>query len=177
MQTKLAMCAGVGVNDVREKIKSAGGTVGVALVESDTLPSLLAAPETGWAIVNVTVITAGADDQDAAARLRKEVLRSFAFVAGGCYSPFGDFLMRDIIDPKNLDVVPQEEFSIAALQRFSQSLGKYKITPWYETTYLKACEEGWAPASTNEYQKAIWDKVHAIPKNPMKIEYDPKKGR
>ena len=34
-----------------------------------------------------------------------------------------------------------------------------------------------APAPTNEFQKAVWDKVHAIPQNPMKIEFDPKKGR
>jgi len=38
-------------------------------------------------------------------------------------------------------------------------------------------EEGWAPAPTNEYQKIVWDKVHAIPQKPMKIEFDPKKGR
>ena len=44
-------------------------------------------------------------------------------------------------------------------------------------TYKEACEEGWAPAPTNEIQKAIWDKVRATPKNPMKIEFDPKKGR
>lgn len=29
------------------------------------------------------------------------------------------------------------------------------------TTYRKACEEGWAPAPTNEFQKAIWEKVKA----------------
>jgi hypothetical protein len=43
--------------------------------------------------------------------------------------------------------------------------------------YVKACKEGWAPAPTNEFQKAIWDKVHSTPKNPMKIEFDPKKGK
>ena len=45
------------------------------------------------------------------------------------------------------------------------------------TSYQKACEEGWAPLPTNDVQKAIWDKVHAVPKNPMKIEFDPKQGK
>ena len=40
--------------------------------------------------------------------------------------------------------------------------------------YRKACMDGWAPAPTNEYQKAIWDQVHAIPTKPIKIEFDPK---
>ena len=44
------------------------------------------------------------------------------------------------------------------------------------STYKKACQEGWVSAPTNDIQKAIWDKVHAAPKNPMKIEFDSKKG-
>ena len=47
------------------------------------------------------------------------------------------------------------------------------------TSYHKACEEGWAPAPTNEVQKAIWEQVKADkergPTNPIKIE-PPKKG-
>ena len=56
-------------------------------------------------------------------------------------------------------------------------LPTYGLMPWKQTTYKKACQEGWAPAPTNEYQKAIWDKIHSVPANPMKIEFDPKKGR
>ena len=40
-------------------------------------------------------------------------------------------------------------------------------------SYHKACEEGWAPAPTNDIQRAIWDKVHAIPDKPITIEFDP----
>ena len=35
------------------------------------------------------------------------------------------------------------------------------ITPVPRTTYRRACYEGWAPAPTNEFQKAIWEKVKA----------------
>jgi hypothetical protein len=63
---------------------------------------------------------------------------------------------------------------ISYWQRHLKAIG---ITKKVVKTYLDACEEGWAPAPTNDVQKAIWDKVHAAPKNPMKIEFNPKKGR
>lgn len=34
------------------------------------------------------------------------------------------------------------------------------IAPYVATTYRQACADGWAPAPTNEYQKAIWDSFH-----------------
>ena len=40
-------------------------------------------------------------------------------------------------------------------------------------SYHKACEERWAPAPTNDIQRAIWDKVHAIPDKPITIKFDP----
>jgi len=51
------------------------------------------------------------------------------------------------------------------------------VMPARKGTYESACQEGWADEPKDKYQQAIWDKVHAIPKNPMKIEFDPKKGR
>ena len=44
-------------------------------------------------------------------------------------------------------------------------------------TYRQACQEGWAPAPKNDEQKAIWNQVHAIPDKPIKIEFDPKRGK
>ena len=41
-------------------------------------------------------------------------------------------------------------------------------------TYKRACREGWAPTPTNDVQRAIWEKVHAIPDKPLTIEFDPK---
>jgi len=38
-------------------------------------------------------------------------------------------------------------------------------------TYRHACEQGWAPAPTNDYQKAIWNEVHEMPTEPIKIKY------
>lgn len=51
------------------------------------------------------------------------------------------------------------------------------VRPYRVAKYSEACQEGWAPPPTNEFQKAIWDKVHAIPDKPMTIEFDPKKDK
>ena len=45
------------------------------------------------------------------------------------------------------------------------------------TTYKQACREGWAPPPTNDVQKAIWDQVRQMPAKPIKIEFDPAKGK
>ena len=47
--------------------------------------------------------------------------------------------------------------------------------PVMMVTYGRAVREGWAPAPTNEYQKAIWDKIHAMPTEPIKIKPETKK--
>ena len=59
--------------------------------------------------------------------------------------------------------------------RMSGYLEKGGIRPEQKVFYRKAVEEGWAPAPTNEFQRAIWDKVHAMPTEPLKIKPETKK--
>ncbi|MBQ7651246.1 MAG: hypothetical protein IJS15_09815 [Victivallales bacterium] len=160
-------------------IKAAGGNVGVVLVDDVHYPSLLTAPEDGWAIVNAAALAADKPDSTKlAARIRKEILRGFALVAGCSFMARGPFVLRpNIRKPSDLDFIKEECYGVDAIGTLAYSLRYYGITPWLVTTYENACAFGWAPAPTNDFQKAIWDKVHAIPKNPMKIEFDPKKGR
>ena len=55
---------------------------------------------------------------------------------------------------------------------------KIGFRPFRRTTYKRACKEGWAPAPTNDVQKAIWEKIKAEkdqkPSNPIKVNFDPK---
>ena len=139
--------------------------------------TILSAPEQRWTILNASAINADARrDEFAAARIRKELMRGFLCAAGTMNSQYQGSIMAAIKEPKDLDKM-FEAAPVDAIQRAIESLKVYGVTPLEMSTYKKACQEGWAPAPTNEYQKAIWDKVHAAPKNPMKIEFDPKKGR
>ena len=158
-----------------ESIKKAGAQVGVILLDDNRLPALLSAPEEGWSIVNVAKLHENHEESVLPHRARREVLRAFGLAAGAMYAAHGDFVLQPIRKPSDLDSLKREEFGISMLRIFPLSLPYYGITPWYQTTYSKACEEGWAPAPTNEFQKAIWDKVHAMPTAPIKIKPETKK--
>ena len=168
----------VTVATAKDAVKAAGGTVGVAVVDDETLPALLPAPEDGWAIVNVRRLAADKPDEGLLAeRTRKEILRGLAFITGCAYATRADHMMRDVREPGDLDPLKGEVFGAEIINLFLRSAPLYGLTPWHQATYLKACESGWAPQPTNEYQKAIWEKVHAIPQKPIKIEYNEKRDK
>ena len=170
-----AEAGSVDAKAAKAAISKAGGVLGVAVVEGDG-PTLLVAPEDGWALVDAAALAKdGADAKTLAARVRKEALRAFAFVSGGAYMARGEPLMRDVKSVKDLDAVASEQFGIDMVVHVRESAAFYGLTPWQQATYLKACEQGWAPAPTNEYQKAIWDKVHEMPTEPIKIKPEMKK--
>ena len=77
--------------------------------------------------------------------------------------------MRDVKRANDLDGLKLEDYGIDMLQRFENALPFYGLRPWHETTYRKACEEGWAAEPADEFQKAIWDEIHAMPSEPLKI--------
>ena len=64
------------------------------------------------------------------------------------------------------DRVPMDK-----VQAIGAYLAAHGVTPLVTAHYRQACKQGWAPAPTNEYQKAIWDQVHEIPTEPLKIKY------
>ena len=106
-----------------------------------------------------------------------EALRAFAFVAGGAYLARGEPLMRDVRKPRDLDAADFENFGIEEIVHLRESVKSYGLVPWHQATYRTACQEGWAPQPTNEFQRAIWNEIHQLPSNPIKIEFDPAKGK
>ena len=173
VRSKAVDAEAVDIARMGELVVSAGGTVGVGLVDDPALPTILTAPESRWSVVNVAKIAENcADDATLASRVRKEILRSLAFMTGCAYMTMGDPLMRDVMKPGDLDGLRSECFGIEILNRFSESAALYGLKPWHVATYRTACEEGWAPAPTNDVQKVIWNRVHAPPSKPIKITYD-----
>lgn len=158
-------------------ILNAGGKMGVALVESEDLPMLVTAPENGWAIVNVTALKDG-DKNGLAHRVRLELLRGFGLAAGCAFMSRDPIALHPhVLISEDLDMIKAEEYGVFACEQIAKELLTHGVTPWYVTTYDVACREGWAHSPTNKFEQKVWDKIHALPKNPMKIEFDPKKGR
>lgn len=147
-----------------------GCNAALYLVDDSSLPMSIVSVESAWGVVNVAKL-------DSAKQFRVEFARVFVMAFGASLSQYKSSLMVPVTKPEDLDRIvtdrPPFDCSVAVFKNL-ESLG---VTKTIVTTYKRACEEGWAAAPTNKYQKAIWDKVHAMPKNPMKIEFDPVKGR
>ena len=128
-------------------------------------------------MVNVAPLAKGAGEkpQFFAARVQKELTRGFCLLAGAQNSGYPDALVGCMTKPEDLDRFMDCRLPIDVMNRFAPYLKGYGITPRVYSTYRKACEEGWAPAPTNDVQKAIWDKVHAMPTEPIKIKPEEKK--
>lgn len=150
----------------------------VVIVADDNTPALLSAIEDGWAVVNVRKLDQNLTTPEDKAkfynsRCQKEVLRAFASIGGGMTSQYPGNIMN-VASVKDLDLcdtfIPADR-----IQDMTKYLTRRGVTPIYMAYYRQACKQGWAPAPTNDVQRAIWNKVHEVPDKPIKIEFDPKR--
>ena len=151
------------------------GEVAIFIIEDETLPPILVAPENKWALVNITPIAKEQRPVFFEQRTKKELSRAFAYLCGATGSKYERSLTRGITSQSELDKNYDYELPMDIVQRFWDYMKPLGVLPAQRATYLKACEEGWAPAPTNDVQKAIWDKVHAMPTEPLKIKPETKK--
>ena len=167
--------------DPASLVRASEGVLGIVVVADDDTPSLLVAPDDGWAVVNIRKLSAGLTTEAAKEkflhrRAKRSLVRAFASVAGGLGSMYPGNLMSatslNELDLAASDSLPED--TKVAIERFLKSRG---YAPAMRVPYRKACQQGWAPAPTNDVQRAIWNQVHAIPDKPMTIEFDPKKDK
>ena len=151
----------------------------VMLVDgAEDAPLVTVYPEEHLALVNMTALSKGAGGsgvrQD---RVEKLAWRAIGHLVG-CGAPDGyTCVMKPARNMAELDAMPNKFIHPATFFKARPYFDMCGVTPARKGTYESACQQGWAPAPTNDVQKAIWDKVHAVPATPMKIEFDPKKGR
>ncbi len=134
----------------------------VFVTSDGSLPSLLVAPENGWVLVNTANLgKEAASEAVLKRRVRCEVARGLAYVAGAANSLYARSLMSAVREPRDLDGTTNEMPPVDVVSRFQSYLKPFGITPFVQTPYSQAVEEGWAPAPTNAYQQAIWDEMKA----------------
>ena len=157
-----------------------GAAIKLYLIDNHKEPTVLLATEDHWGKLNVAKLVDDLPGENAkkkffVPRARKMIIKSLSLLMGGGSSQFPGNIMNTA-KIRDLDLM-KESIPVDMIEHYQTYLKALGVTPMEKTTYLRACREGWAPAPTNDVQKAIWDRVHAAPKNPMKIEFDPKKGR
>lgn len=156
-------------------LADSGANAAVFLVDNDEFPALMVAPERRWAFVNVKPLAADAPDKERLEfRTRSELWRAFAMVLGAGDTESTACVMNPCVSLADLDKAESGMISMEPLATIQAHAKKIGIQPYIRVFYRKACEEGWAPSPTNDFQKAIWEKVHADkergPTNPIKIQ-------
>ena len=156
-------------------LKELNANAAVFIVDNATYPRLVTASEEGWAIVNVGRLKMGAPSKESLEkRITIEVIRGLAQIFGCGNSGMS---MSPVVSLKDIDDIRHPGFPPNAIKSCHAQMKKLGFEPKVIASYRVACQQGWAPPPTNDVQKAIWNKIHAIPATPMKIEFDPKKGR
>lgn len=164
--------------NARGLVRGLDAQAALFVTDDASLPSLLVAPEDGWAIVSVARLSEGAASEAAARRrVRCEIARGLALLCGAAGSSFPNSLMSAVTAPGDLDGVADETPPAEVFARMPAYLKGLGVTPLVRVPYRTACEEGWAPAPTNEFQRAVWRQVRQIPDKPITIEFDPKKDK
>lgn len=146
----------------------------LSIVDKPDAPSLTIYPEKLSGELNVNwLLSDNPSDKLLKNRVQKQMWRLFAIALGAGNSSYQPCLLRTIRTLNDLDAVPSLMPSPEVLDKVQRTadlcgIGRYRVV-----TYKKACIEGWAPAPTNDIQRAIWEQVRTDkergPTNPIKI--------
>jgi len=132
----------------------------IVIGDSAGYPALLVAPESRWALVNVGALAGeGVSAPTLADRTRKEMSRAFGYLMGVAHSNQELCLLKPVLQPADLDGLKAQSLSPESFNKIMAHAQKLGMKPVRASTYRKAVEEGWAPAPTNDIQRAIWNEL------------------
>lgn len=158
------------LEDVEVAMKQPKSGAVIMLVDDKKLPMIVAAPENAWAILNVARIYDDFPPEAVAnARLVKELKRALAAAFYTGQSMDEPSLTQPVYSIVDLDSIPATTFHPETQAKILTAARKRNIGYIKMATYDRACAEGWAPEPTNDVQKAIWEKAHQLPTNPLPL--------
>ena len=150
----------------------------VAIIDGcEELPALSVYPEERVGIVNADKLKGGDDPSAPEMRVSKEVWRAIGFVGGLGFSPEENDIMQPFYTIKELDDSRYPFIQPMNMARMQKMWKHFGVKKERRIPYRVAVQEGWAAQPTNDVQKAIWEEVRKLPTKPMKIEFDPAKGK
>lgn len=157
-----------------ELVRKSGGEAVVFITDNPSYPMSLVAMEANWGMMNLAPL--GADNptpEKFARRASRELLRTTTVTIGGATSANQASAMQTVQCAADLDKIVSDGIAFDALRNILTHLPKIGVKPPRMSTYKKACQEGWAPAPTNDFQRAILEQVkndkERGPSNPLKI--------
>lgn len=140
--------------------------------------TVLAAPEQGWAELATGWLTADSPSAETRARrLYVELMRALGMSVGAGASMYQPCIMARVRSLSDLDAIKMMIPGPEGINNIEEGAKTFGINKVRVFTYREACQQGWAPAPTNDVQKAIWDETRQLPAKPLKIEFDPARGK
>ena len=128
--------------------------IAIYIVDDPKLPMSLVAAEAGWGVVNTVGLEFGE-------RFSRQLTRVFALTAGAMCSMNVHSPMQPLTKVEDLDKLLSDNIMRDMIDAIRHNMRSRGITQNTVSSYLKACEQGWAPAPTNDVQRAIWEQVRA----------------
>ncbi len=174
VKTYAAPVQGEPISAAQDILAKESGAMAIVIVNGGAAtPGLTVCPEDRVAAIN-------ADRYDNnEILLLKEIWRTIGFIGGVGFSQYSADPMQAVYSKEDLESMQGTALlptSLNALRTFNKRFG---ITPAYSLPYIAAVRKGWAPAPTNDNQKAIWEKFQAEkergPSNPILIPPPSKK--
>ena len=138
-------------------------------------PILSIFPEERVGIVNADKLKGGDDSSAPELRVSKETWRAIGFVGGLGFSQADNDIMQPLYSLKELDANRYPFIQPMNMARMQKMWKRFGVKKERRIPYRVAVQEGWAAQPTNEYQKAVWDQVHQLPSEPIKIKPETKK--
>lgn len=151
------------------------------LIEDKSLPMSLTCLEGAWGMINMAKLKEGNVEQSVLVKRFavefNRVIRSLLNVGenGGRPTSGSSTVRQAPRKASDLDQIKQSGIPMDAAIGIHGNMRSFGIEKARLFFYEEACENGWAPAPTNDIQKAIWERVHAMPTEPIKIKPEAKK--
>lgn len=133
-------------------------TLKIKIIDDPSAPVMLVAPEDRWAQVNVAKLGGeGVKPTYLAARTRKELMRTFAFLTAGSSNKAP--LFASLRNTKHLDKIVENGFPVDIIMRTREYLESMNVVPLEMASYKSVLLNGYDVAPTNDYQRAIYKEV------------------
>ncbi len=155
---------GFSPKDALARKRRAAANAAILFVDDASLgeTTMLVAPENGWAVVNMAALASdGPDAAKLERRVVRETWRSFAHLLGAANSVNPKCVLRPVSSPAGIDGLVATSFCPEPLGKIVQNLIALGVEPAQRRSYRQACREGWAPAPTNDVQRAMWEQARA----------------
>ena len=121
-------------------------------------PILAVYPEERVGVVNADRLKGGGGDPSAPEmRVTKEVWRAVGFIGGLGFSPAENDIMQPIYSLKELDANRFPFIQPMNMARMQRMWRRFGVKKERRIPYRVAVREGWAPAPTNDVQRAVWE--------------------